>query len=469
MAVSADVLGWVLVGLAVGLAATGLALWRLAGGAGARGGGGLVAVLAAVVVAALWPPLGWCGYGLLAGGLAVLLMATVRQPAWWAALAAGLGLWVARCEPTPALTLATGLALGAWIAALAVALTNAELDPREPVAWGTVVTATAVGAAFGLLREPSGTSAYLAPGVALAVGAAAAADPASKRPAPALLVAALLIAALTALSGAAWTVAGAAGLGLMAGLLLAGLPGDGPAPSGLRDGVLAALLVTATGAVAFGLARGLGVAVAALGVAGTACLSRREQDGPPPLAVAAGTAMLACWVLFRLVYERLPLSAGRADLYLHTVMVGMLIGMLLPVAVSVLRPRRADGPVTGAAELEAVATALVILAVGPVLLLMIWGRPALAGLVAGAPAGLVMVLALAPLTAALPDRPWSGSVGPAAGVMAAGAVAAGVSLTMLNDLGRVPKTVVLLVCLLVLGTYAALRLSDRPGESRHES
>ncbi len=68
MAVSADVLGWVLTGLTVALLATGLALWRLAGRAGARGGVGLVAVLAAVVVAALWPPVGWCVYGLLAGG-----------------------------------------------------------------------------------------------------------------------------------------------------------------------------------------------------------------------------------------------------------------------------------------------------------------------------------------------------------------------------------------------------------------
>lgn len=438
----------------------------------ARPGDALVMVAALVVVAALRPPFGGTGWGLLLGGLLLVASGWLGGAALPAAGACA-ALVVAR-SGAQAWAVATGAALGAWAAALGGLLptwARGEAERRElatVVATATAVTAGAVGAALGLARHAAAPLELLAPALLVAVGMARLAAPACGPAAVAatgLVLASGLGAAGVALVAAPWRLLGAFVVGLVAQRLLATLAPDPREdwPGALRDGLLAALVLTVTAAVACTLGRGLGLAAALC----AAALGDDEEPGPP---VLCGQATLAALLLVRLGAERFGPVHGRLDLYVPTIVTGLLVGCLAPLAAGQLAARFAAWPdertAGRQARWELNLTVLAVLAVGPLVVGLAWGPAASAAVMAAAAVAPLLLLALSPLTELLGERPvrWFLALPllfPTSAAMAAAVMA---SAWRLSQLSRTHKTAIVAAVVLSVLLHAWVQHRRDPGD-----
>lgn len=429
---------------------------------------GLLLVVLLALAAAAKPPVGAAAAGLLLGGVATVLGLVLGEAAA-APLAALLAVAVARQAPATALSLALGMALGAWAAAFG-ALLPGLLRGRladEPATDGTAVAALlslgAIAAALGATRAARDSLALLPAGYLVALGVARLAALPLGRVARSgeLVLAALLGAVACVLCGATAALWVVLVLGLLVAVLIEHLQPEASASApaawaaALGDGLLGALLVSAAAGVAFGLQRGFGLALAALAVA-------RPLAGGlgRPLTYAQGA--LVALALLRLAGERYA-DAGRIDLYVQTVLVGLLVGLLAPLAVAAAAARyqalpdeAADRPWRRA---ELVGSGLLVLVLGPAVVGLLWGPASALAQIAAAAVAMVLLLAWRPLTAQLaaPVQHWLAAL-PLVYATAATVTAAVVpSTTRLALWSRPHKTVVLLVLAVALVLYLAVQ------------
>ena len=354
-------------------------------------GGSLVVVGLLTALAAAIPPFGRAGQGLLAGGLLAALalrLGALTGPA----LGAAGGLGALALPGDEALGWAVGITLGAWlVATLSVLPRLAAGDAAHVLGAATVAAAVSLGALATALGEARGaTEPYgpLAVALVLVTGAAQlAALPARGAAAGLAPVLAIgLAAAAVALLGAPWRWLAPYALGVLAAQALAGLR-PGRADAALRDGLVAALLVAATGAVAFALGRGYGLGLAALALARVAV-----DDEGEGAALAYGQAALSAWCLLRVASERYG-GAARPDLFQQTILLGLVVGLLAPLAGGLLAGQ--------GRRWSALAATLVGMALGPVLLALLWGPAAVAACLAAGPVAALWLLAVAPVTEGL--------------------------------------------------------------------
>ncbi|HIE52274.1 MAG TPA: hypothetical protein EYP85_10990 [Armatimonadetes bacterium] len=246
--------------------------------------------------------------------------------------------------------------------------------------------------------------------------------------------------------------------GLLSGAFLLGLAvllqretarrepaGDTFLPAALQEGFVLAFLLLSTVVVAFLSQRGFGVALAGLGlltgvwwwVAQTTmglkqgwarALRGAADQSTAPAEVSPGVNLglrflnaalvfLVLMVVFRLFYERTPLGRGRADLYYHYTFIGLLLGLVLPFALSALyaeararlRPwREAEAgsggelPIPVGTWLDWLLTGGLVMAAGPALVVFLWGPRGAAGFSAGLVVEALLFCLLAPVL--LPRR-----------------------------------------------------------------
>lgn len=354
---------------------------------------GLAALTVACVAAALTPPCGPVAQGLLVGGLAVCLMGLL-PPAGVAAVAAAAATFVPLAAGEDALARASGLAVGSWIVAWGAGLP----EPRPPglTTGATLLTLGAVGGALGVARDVPGFLPALCPALVLVIGVAAAVHWPRDRARPAVVTATmvglvLLAAGLASFANASPLAALTFALGLLAALMVTSID---VAAGGEREALLAGLLVAATGTVAFELDRGLGLVAAGIGAAAVPVLrGSRSEVAEADVGLVCCFTALSAWALFRLCYERVPLSASRLDLYLHTPLLGFLFGLLGPLF-AVTAP--GDGRLWGL--LERAARTLVLLVAPAAVSVILWGQPTGAGALAATVVMPIVLLALSPWT-----------------------------------------------------------------------
>jgi hypothetical protein len=372
-------------------------------------------------------PGGRLGVGLLIGGVSGLLGVAVgrrlRMTEAAVALAAGglclvgisATMLVYRGDPAPALF---GLALGQALVALFAV-------PRA---------ATVRRGVGGLLPELLALlSTLLAAGVSLAIARYADA-PASERLAwghklwwtlPVIVLAGFLFGQMAAqalarrttgrllvTAGAAAVVLGAVVLGyaryleLLAPVAVGFVSGGllvaiSRAPGGQGAGLLGAALTLVVLVVAYRFSAGLGVALAALGFAGTSLCWYGNGAGPKSVELraealpvpAAALALLTTAALFRVYYVQYGLDETSVFLTAHYTLIGLIVGSLAPMALSppppdAERSSRGTAPFTFPARGVVLAAALLL----PALMVVFWGIRACAGLLLGTALGLAYLL-----------------------------------------------------------------------------
>lgn len=450
---------------------------------------GLPFLLIAAAIAALRPPFGPFAVGLLAGGGLALVGVLLGGGPGVAGLAALGGVLLAGQPAGLALPAAAGLAAGAWLFAWSGTLPDRLTG--EPVAAPALqvagpISLVAVGAAFGAVWHTAAPYELLAPAIALALGIAG--GVASLLPTGSTaqrltggLVALVLVPSALLLCQARPPLLVAAGIGLFASWLLAALkePDGEPDeawPEALRDGLLAAAVVAVSGAVAFELGRGLGLCLAALAALAVFVAADPREAEPLAGPLTSGVACLVAWVFFRLCYERVTLDAPRVDLYLHTTLVGLLVGLVLPALSGLAAARfqqRHDPERPGRGSFELSLVSCLLLGLPAALLVMLWGQRAAAAAIAAGVVGPFVLLCLAPLTFALPAqaRRWSETLPEAYATMAALAVPATIALADLQHQSRRIKLAVLLAIAVVAGLYALSRAarSRRRSPETHDA
>jgi hypothetical protein len=209
----------------------------------------------------------------------------------------------------------------------------------------------------------------------------------------------------------------AVGAGYVSGALLAALAAS---PSGPGGALLGAGIALAVLVVAYRFTAGYGIALAALGFAGTALAwPVAEAQGPDtegvldddtaaeapasPLPLAA-LALLAFAALFRVYYVRYDLDETSVFLTAHYTLIGLIIGALAPQALAMGRESRVTGhesrvtehaPVLSTRDPRLVTRDLLVLAVAlglPALMVVFWGIRACAGLLLGLSLGQAYLL-----------------------------------------------------------------------------
>ncbi len=428
-----------------------------------RLGRGAALLAACLLIAVGRPPVGPFALGLLGGGLAMLAAVIFDRPAASAALAAVAGLMLALHDYAVALPAASGVAFGAWLVGWSVELPE-RADRGRPFAAAALLSTTAVATAFGASRSAA-LAPFVAPYLALAAAVALAGlSPFRGRLAAALpLLVMALIAALSLavcrfahLREALWP---APLFGLAAaGLLRALRPAEGELALRLRDGVVAALILVGTGALAFAVGRGLGLALAGLAFAAMGCL---PGDDEPPLAWRCGAAALCGWVMIRLFYEQAA-RAGAADLYLDPVLVALLLGLVGPLLAGPLAVR-VD---RGVAELGLLAASALAVAAPALLAVLLWRERAVSGVVAAGLVGPICLLALAPLLSELParSRTWLDRLPAAYALLAVTAPPVAESMARLGQWSRAAKLIALAILLLLLAPYLVVRPGRAPAD-----
>jgi hypothetical protein len=209
-----------------------------------------------------------------------------------------------------------------------------------------------------------------------------------------------LLALLAARFPRYWSLLLAPAAGYLSGLLAAALAappaeGDGVTSDELpaASAFLTALLLLVLLIVAYRLHRGLGIALAALGFAGSATVITHYS----PRIAGPGLLLLALASLFRLFYSAQNLESTSIYLTAHYALIGLAAGCLAPLGLGLLgRPAieeaqgsglRALSPEPRALSRSAVLGQVLVVVVLPLVMLLLWGLKASAGMVLGLAVG----------------------------------------------------------------------------------
>jgi hypothetical protein len=395
------------VGVLFGAVSALLVAWGLGRGAGAVSPLGIAGVLGAALAPAALIMVIFRGdptdalMGVVLGQGVLLLFPESSLRAGEAGAVAG-GTARAACGP--------GLFLGASAAAVAGALLAIarykDFHTAERLALGSKLWWSAPLLVLAAL-------------VAAALVAALVVRTPSRRALVGLLVAAALLALFGARFPRYWPLMLPPAAGYVTGVLLVALAAtvesDRPATVARRRSLstlLGVLLVLILLIAAYRLQVGLGIALAALGLAGAAVALPADdgtEEAPASFAsgavLSAGLQILALGALFRDFYAAQDLESTSIYLTAHYALIGLFAGCLTPIGLGLLALATARDD-AGRADPWLAPLAQGIAAVAlPLAMLLLWGLKAAAGVLLGLVVGQAFLLLLLLLEGDRPSSP----------------------------------------------------------------